>query len=140
VSARIRPRERSERLSGGLARGRGAIVALSTAGTAEEADRLVKALVTDELVACGTVIGPVTSTYRWKGELCVEPEHMILLKTRRDRLQALIARLRTLHSYECPELLALPVEAGYRGYLEWLFEGTGGARRRRPARARARAR
>ncbi|MBI4863170.1 MAG: divalent-cation tolerance protein CutA [Candidatus Riflebacteria bacterium] len=107
-----------------MAAGDGALVVLSTVGSADEAQRLATALVEERLVACGNAVGPITSTYRWKGKLCCEPEFLLILKTRRDRLGELVARLKSLHSYECPEILALPVEAGFKGYLSWLVENT----------------
>jgi periplasmic divalent cation tolerance protein len=109
---------------GNVESGSGALVALSTASSADEAAKIVRALVDEQLVACGNIVGPVRSIYRWKGAVSDDPEYMMVLKTRRELLERLTARLRELHSYECPELLALPVEAGYAGYLSWLKENT----------------
>jgi len=102
----------------------GELVVLTTTSGREEAERLVKTLVEENLVACGNIVGPVTSIYRWKGALCTDPEHMVILKTRKDRLEEMSARLKGLHSYECPEILVLPVEAGFEAYMRWLRENT----------------
>ena len=111
-----------------LAAGQGAMVAFTTVSSSDDARKLVTALVEENLVACGNIVGPVTSVYRWKGQLCNDPEFLIVMKTHRERLAQLADRLKSLHGYECPELVALPVEAGYTGYLEWLAQGTGVAR------------
>jgi periplasmic divalent cation tolerance protein len=102
----------------------GAMVVLTTVGNADSAQKLVETLVTERLVACGNVVGPMHSTYTWKGALCRDAEHLIVMKTRRELLETLLGRMRQLHPYECPEFLALPVEAGFAGYLDWLRENT----------------
>lgn len=103
--------------------GEGAMVALTTIGSAEAAQQLADSLVTERLVACCNVM-KVDSTYVWKDALCREPEWMIVMKTRRELLVELTARMRQLHPYECPELIALPIEAGFAGYLAWLRGNT----------------
>jgi periplasmic divalent cation tolerance protein len=102
----------------------GAMVALTTVGSAEAAQKLVETLVTERLLACGNVVGPIQSTYVWKGALSRDAEFLIVMKTRRELLEPLLARMRQLHPYEVPEFLALPVEAGFAGYLAWLRENT----------------
>ena len=104
--------------------GAGSLVALTTVGSAEAAQKLADALVTERLVACCNVM-KVDSTFVWKDALCREPEWMLVMKTRREVLESLQRRLRQLHPYECPELIALPIEAGYAGYLAWLRGNTG---------------
>ena len=103
--------------------GDGAMVALTTIGSADAAQSLADQLVTERLVACCNVL-EVRSTYVWKDAVCRDPEFMIVMKTRRELLERLTARLRELHPYECPELIALPVEAGYAGYLSWVRANT----------------
>lgn len=109
-----------------LMSGAGTMVALTTVGSAQAAQKLADALVTERLVACCNVM-KVDSTFVWKEALCREPEWLIVMKTRREMLESLTARMRTLHPYECPELVALPVEAGYAGYLAWVRGNTGGS-------------
>jgi periplasmic divalent cation tolerance protein len=98
------------------------VVALSTAGTAEDAERIARALVESRLAACVNVVPGVVSVYRWKGEVCRDEERLLVIKTRADRLEALRGALVGLHPYEVPELLALPVAAGHAPYLAWLDE------------------
>jgi periplasmic divalent cation tolerance protein len=96
------------------------IVALSTVGTAEDAERIARALVDRRLAACVNVVPKVVSVYRWKGEISRDEEMLLVIKTRRDRLDALREALVALHPYEVPELVALPIEAGHEPYLAWL--------------------
>jgi periplasmic divalent cation tolerance protein len=98
------------------------VVALSTAGTAEDAERIARALVERGLAACVNVVPGVVSVYRWKGEVCRTEELLLIVKTRTERLGALREALVALHPYELPELVALPVESGHAPYLAWLDE------------------
>ncbi len=100
------------------------VVVLVTAGSADEAARLATALVQERLVACANVIGPMRSIYRWQDKVEDAAEHLLLLKARAADVPALEARVRALHSYEVPEVLALPVQAGSAPYLAWLAEAT----------------
>lgn len=110
------------------------LAALTTAPSAEAAKRLVRTLVEQRLVACGTVLPGAASTYWWHGAVTEEDEVVVVLKTTAARWAALAAALPALHPYEVPELIALPVVGGYRPYLEWLRAetgaGSGRARRR----------
>jgi periplasmic divalent cation tolerance protein len=100
----------------------GRIVALSTVGTAEDAERLARALVERRLAACVNVVPGVVSHYRFKGELCRDEERLLVIKTRAERLDALRAALVELHPYQVPELVALEITAGHEPYLAWLDE------------------
>lgn len=95
-------------------------VVLTTAGSHEEAERLGRALVEERLAACATIIPAAQSIYEWEGQLETATETVLLLKTTRECLQPLEARLHALHSYQTPEFLVLQVESGSRGYLDWL--------------------
>jgi periplasmic divalent cation tolerance protein len=95
-------------------------IVLTTADNPKEASQLARALVEEGLAACATMIPAVQSIYRWQGEIQLSTETMLLLKTGPEQLAALEARLLELHSYQTPEFLVLPVEAGSAGYLEWL--------------------
>jgi periplasmic divalent cation tolerance protein len=97
-----------------------ACIVLTTAANSEEASRLGRTLVEERLVACATLIPAIESIYRWKGNIESSVESMLLLKTSAGQLAALEARLHELHSYETPEFLVLPVEAGSHAYLEWM--------------------
>lgn len=98
-------------------------IVLTTAASLNEAGRLGRTLVEEQLVACATVIPAIESIYVWKGKLESSTEAMLLLKTGSDQLAALQARLNELHSYETPEFLVLAVEAGSVAYLTWMLSG-----------------
>jgi periplasmic divalent cation tolerance protein len=86
------------------------------------ADRVAMALVTERLAACAQVTGPVQSTYRWRGAVESATEWSCQCKTTADRMPALIARIRELHPYELPEIVALPITDGDPAYLRWIEE------------------
>lgn len=96
------------------------IVVLSTCGSAEEAERLARRLVEEKLAACVNVIGGAKSFYRWKGAIESADEFLLVIKTSRDLFERLRTMLEAAHSYELPEVLALPVVAGSPAYLKWL--------------------
>jgi len=96
------------------------IVVLNTCASAEEAERLARSLVDNRLAACVTLINPVRSVYRWKGEVADSMEWLLLIKTSRTLFAALCAAIESAHSYEVPEILALPVIEGSTNYLSWI--------------------
>lgn len=96
-------------------------IVLTTAAHPEEAERLGRTLVEERLAACTTLLPDAQSIYRWNGEIESASETVMLIKTNADQIAALETRLHELHSYKTPEFLVLPVEAGSRAYLEWLF-------------------
>ena len=97
-----------------------ALVVLTTVATADEAVRLIRALLERRLVACGTILPGARSLYRWDGKVADEQEVVVLLKTRSARLASIEEAFADLHPYKVPELLALPVEAGLPRYLAWI--------------------
>jgi periplasmic divalent cation tolerance protein len=96
------------------------IVVLCTCASLEEGERLGRALVEAGHAACVSVVPGVRSIYRWKGEIESAEESLLLIKSSRDRFEALRGAIEAMHSYEVPEVLALPVVAGAPNYLEWL--------------------
>jgi periplasmic divalent cation tolerance protein len=98
------------------------VVVLSSVGTAEDAARIARALVERRLAACVNVIPAVRSFYRWKGAVEEDEERLLVIKTRRDRFEALREALVALHPYELPEAIVLPIEAGHTPYLDWIDE------------------
>jgi periplasmic divalent cation tolerance protein len=100
------------------------VVVLVTVGSAEEAQRIGRALVTEQLAGCVNVVGPIRSIYRWQGAVEEAEERLLIIKARAADLAALEARVRALHSYDVPEVLALPVTAGSEDYLAWLAGAT----------------
>lgn len=98
------------------------VVCLSTASSSEEAAKIGRALVEEELAACVNLVTGVRSIYRWKGKIEDGAEVLLVIKTRRAKIDALLARLKALHSYTVPELVAMDVVAGNPDYLAWVAE------------------
>ncbi len=96
------------------------VAVLMTAANAEEADTLARALVEEDLAACVNVVGGIRSVYRWQGEVCSDAEVLLIAKSTRAAFARLEARVRELHSYDVPEVIALPIEEGSSAYLDWL--------------------
>jgi periplasmic divalent cation tolerance protein len=92
----------------------------TTCATIEEAERIARHLVDRRLAACASISAPVRSIYRWRGAVEDAQEYVLTVKTRRDLFERVGAAIRTVHSYETPELIALPVVAGSAEYLEWM--------------------
>ena len=101
------------------------VVILVTAASAEEAARIGRALVEERLAACANVVGPITSIYRWQGSVEEASEHLMLIKARAADVDRIATRVRALHGYEVPEIIALPIRGGSPAYLAWLAESTG---------------
>jgi periplasmic divalent cation tolerance protein len=99
-------------------------VALITAGSKEQAMKIARALVEERLVACCNIVDPITSVYRWEGKICEDPEALIVAKTRAEHVERVAARVKELHTYSCPETIAIPLVAGAPWYLKWLGEST----------------
>jgi uncharacterized protein involved in tolerance to divalent cations len=98
------------------------LVVFSTVGSAEDAERIARTLVDRRLCACVNIVPGVVSIYRFKGEVERDEEHLLVIKTRSDRFETLREALVSLHPYEVPEAIAVPVEAGHGPYLAWLDE------------------
>jgi len=96
------------------------VVVLSTVPDDASAETIARTLVEEKLVACANLLAPMTSIYRWKGAVERDTERQLVMKTTRDRVDALRKRLKELHSYELPEFLVLPVDAGSDAYLQWV--------------------
>ena len=95
-------------------------IALTTAGSMDEAQELANALVERRLAACVNIIPNLTSIYRWQGAVEETSEVLLLIKTTAEQLSEVESTLRELHSYEVPEFVALGVESGSQPYLDWL--------------------
>ena len=96
------------------------IVVLCTCASAEEGERLARALLAGHLAGCVSLVPAVRSVYRWKGEIESGEECLLVIKSSRDRFAALNAAIEKLHSYQVPEVIALPVVDGAPNYLNWL--------------------
>jgi len=100
------------------------LIVFCNCGSPEEAERIARALVTSQLAACVNIIPSIRSIYRWQGAIEDAAEHMLVIKTRTELYEALEREIRTLHSYEVPEVIAMPIERGLPAYLEWIAAET----------------
>jgi periplasmic divalent cation tolerance protein len=101
-----------------------AIVVLVTCGTEDEAAEIAHVLVEERLVACVNILSPVHSIYRWEGKIWDEKEWLLIMKTQKKRFEDLEKKVKSLHSYSVPEIIALPIVEGSASYLKWLEENT----------------
>jgi periplasmic divalent cation tolerance protein len=96
------------------------IVVLVTAKDKAEAEKISQALIEEKLIACANIINPVASCFVWQGKIDRVQECLIVMKSRADLFAELSRRVKTLHSYEVPEILALPIVEGSADYLAWM--------------------
>jgi periplasmic divalent cation tolerance protein len=101
-------------------------VAIVTAPSHDVAERIVTTIVNEQLAACGSIVPGVTSIYRWQGAVQTDREVLVLFKTTRAVLPALMTRVAALHPYDVPEVLALPVTAGLEAYTSWVVANVRG--------------
>jgi periplasmic divalent cation tolerance protein len=100
------------------------ILAFSSCADCAEADRIARTLVEEGFAACVNQLPGVTSTYRWQGKLEQQSEVLLMIKTVRSNFEQLHARLQTLHSYELPELISIPLVDASEPYLDWVRENS----------------
>jgi periplasmic divalent cation tolerance protein len=103
------------------------IVVLMTAASSEEASRIAEMLVDRRLAACVQILPEIQSIYFWKGGVQREPEVLLVAKTTRTNFTALEREVCAIHSYETPEIVALPIVAGSEAYLKWLMSSAEGS-------------
>jgi len=96
------------------------IITIVTTASREEAETIVQRLLEARLIACANILGPVHSRFRWSGKIEKTQEYLILMKSRRDLFEKLSEAVKALHSYEVPEILALPIVEGSKAYMDWL--------------------
>jgi uncharacterized protein involved in tolerance to divalent cations len=101
----------------------GYVTVLTTTASDDEAEAIAEALVAGELAACVQIL-PIRSRYLWEGAVRREPEQLLLIKTRAALFETVRAKIRTLHAYDTPEIVALPIVAGDTDYLAWLGAAT----------------
>ena len=104
-----------------------AILCYVTCGDRDEAITIGRTLVEERLAAAANILGDTVSVYRWGGALHEKPETALLLKTRAELAERVVARVLELHSYACPSVVILPVAGGNPAYLDWLAAETDGA-------------
>ena len=100
------------------------IVVLVTVGSDKEAQKISKALVEAKLVACVNAVPSIQSIFRWQGKMCEDSEILLIAKSVKDKLPGIIKKVKELHSYDVPEIIALPIIGGSEDYLNWLVEET----------------
>ena len=84
------------------------------------AAQIASRLVDEELVACGNIVPGVRSIYRWEGQVCDDPEVLVILKTLASKVPLVSERVRALHPYDCPEVVSVAVDGGSQAYLDWV--------------------
>jgi periplasmic divalent cation tolerance protein len=95
-----------------------------TASTRQEAEKIGRELVTERLAACANVISDVTSFFWWEGEVQEDTEASLIVKTRTDLVDRLVSRVKELHSYECPCVVAFRIAHGNPDFLAWIDSET----------------
>jgi periplasmic divalent cation tolerance protein len=100
------------------------IQVFTTVEKREDADRIATNVVNERLAACAQVVGPICSTYWWKGHVEQAEEWLLMMKTRGDLFSALEKEIKAMHPYDVPEIIALPIIAGSASYLKWIQEET----------------
>lgn len=100
------------------------VIVTSTTGSEQTARALAAGVIDAKLGACAQVVGPITSVYRWEGEVQTEPEWRVEIKTAADRVAALTEYIKANHSYDLPEIIATPITGGSAEYLSWLVHET----------------
>jgi len=98
------------------------IVVLVTASSAEEGARIAKTLVDEHLIACANMVSGLRSFFFWEGKMRDETETLLICKTMQPLIEKVIKRVKELHSYSVPEIIALPIVAGSKEYLSWIGE------------------
>jgi len=98
------------------------IIVLITAKDKKEADKIAKLLIKNKLAACVNIIRGLQSIYLWKGKVEQAKETLLIVKSRKDKFNKIVKSVKSVHSYEVPEIIALPVVCGFRSYLRWIDE------------------
>jgi len=97
-----------------------------TAPSKAEAERIAETVVSEHLAACANFFDGVISIFKWDSKLCREQEAVLILKTTSEKTEAVTARIKELHSYDCPCIVALPVESGNPDFLKWVSDEVSG--------------
>ncbi len=96
------------------------IQVFTTVEKREDGERIAKIVLEKRLAGCVQVLGPIKSTYWWKGKIETAEEYLCIMKSKKNLYAELEKAIREIHPYEIPEIIALPIIAGYEGYLKWL--------------------
>ena len=101
------------------------VLVLTTVPDDERGEALARTLVDDRLAACVNLHRPMVSIYRWKGQVQRDTERQLVIKTTRDRLPALEARIHEVHTYDLPEFIVISIDGGSAAYVKWVLGQTG---------------
>ncbi len=101
------------------------IVVFVTAGNREEAQRIADGLIEGKLAACVNIVDGVDSVFVWQGKRDSARETLLIIKSRMERFSALVEAVKAVHTYEVPEIIALPIVDGHKPYLTWIDESIG---------------
>ena len=104
---------------------KGYYIIYTTVDSESGAERIARRLVEEKLAACASIVGGVKSVYWWRGGVEEAGEYMLMIKTTASKLRDAIEKLKSIHPYETPEIIAVPVAAGFKGYLDWIDESLG---------------
>jgi len=96
------------------------IIVLVTTASKTEAETIAQRLLGAKLIACANIVGPIQSHFLWSGKIDAAEEYLVLMKSRRDLFEKLSDAVKALHSYEVPEMIAVPIVYGSKAYLDWL--------------------
>ena len=96
------------------------VIVVVTTASKQEAEKIAQRLLKERLIACANIIGPVSSLFHWSGKTEKAEEYLIFVKSRKDLFEKLAETVKALHSYEVPEIIALPIVEGSKEYLDWL--------------------
>lgn len=99
-------------------------VVMVTATSVDQAKEIARALVEEEIVACVNILQGMLSIFRWKGKVEEDAECLLIIKTRMNRVPDVITRVKSIHNYDVPEIIALPIVDGNPSYLQWIEEVT----------------
>ncbi len=96
------------------------VIVLITTASKQEAENMTQHLLKERLIACANIIGPVSSLFHWSGKTKKAEEYLIFVKSRKNLFKKLAETVKAMHSYDVPEILALPIVDGSKEYLDWL--------------------
>lgn len=98
------------------------VVVIVTTANRQEAEKIAYHLLNEKLIACANIIGPVSSFFHWTGKIESAEEYLMLMKSRKDLFSKLSDAVKALHSYEVPEIIAIPIVDGSKAYMAWLAD------------------
>jgi len=96
------------------------VVVYCTASSVKEGRKIAKALVSGKYVACVSMVPKIESRYWWKGKIEVSSEVLLIMKTKKPKVSGLVKKIRSIHSYDVPEIIVLPIIDGHKAYIDWI--------------------